>query len=132
MSPVRRATLKTGPEELIVQMVETLQIRIHGSTLLPTLIYLPGLHGNWKLLGGFRRALADRVRLVEVTYPSTLTWSLEDHASAVEKALADHGIVEGWLLGESFSSQVVWAMLARHEFNAKGLILAGGFCRPPL
>ncbi len=72
------------------------------------------------------------MRLVEVTYPSTLTWSLEDHASAVEKALADHGIVEGWLLGESFSSQVVWAMLARHEFNAKGLILAGGFVRHPL
>ena len=126
------ATLKTGPEEPMMQMVENVQIRIHGPAALPTLIYLPGLHGNWKLLGGFRRALAGRVCLVEVTYPSTLTWSLEDHAAAVERALAEHGVTGGWLLGESFSSQVVWAMLARHEFNVKGLILAGGFVQHPL
>src|SRR6266850_5353657 len=132
MSPVRRATLKTGPEEDMTQMLENVDVRIHGSAGLPTLIYLPGLHGNWKLLGGFRRALAGRVCLVEVTYPSTLTWSLEEHAAAVERALAENGITEGWLLGESFSSQVVWAMLARHQFNVRGLILAGGFVRHPL
>jgi len=131
-NPVQLATLKTGPEERIMQTVENVQIRIHGSAGLPTLIYLPGLHGNWKLLGGFRRALAGRVCLVEVTYPSTLTWSLEEHAAAVERALAENGITEGWLLGESFSSQVVWAMLARHQFNVRGLILAGGFVRHPL
>jgi len=116
----------------MTQMLENVDVRIHGSAALPTLIYLPGLHGNWKLLGGFRRALAGGVRLLEVSYPSTLTWSLEDHASAVERALARHEIAEGWLLGESFSSQVVWAMLARHEFNIKAVILAGGFVRHPL
>src|SRR5437016_8227066 len=123
---------QTGPREGMTQIVENVQIRIHGSTDLPALIYLPGLHGNWKLLGGFRRALAGRVCLVEFSYPSTLTWSLEDHAAAVERTLAEHGIAEGWLLGESFSSQVVWAMLARREFNVKGVILAGGFVQHPL
>jgi len=116
----------------MTQMAENVQIRIHGPATLPALIYLPGLHGNWKLLGGFRRALAGRVCLVEFSYPSTLTWSLEDHAAAVERALAEHGIADGWLLGESFSSQVVWAMLARHEFNLTGVILVGGFVQHPL
>ena len=66
-----------------MQTVESVLLRIHGSAGLPTLIYLPGLHGNWKLLGGFRRALGGRVCLTEFSYPSTLTWSLEDHAAAV-------------------------------------------------
>lgn len=83
------------------------------------------------LVGGFRRALAGRVRFVEISYPNTLTWSLEDHAAAVEAALAELGITRGWLLGESFSSQVGWPILARHKFPVDGLILAGGFVRHP-
>ena len=53
-------------------MAEELQLRIHGEASLPTLIYLPGLHGDWTLIGGFRHALGGRVRFVEVTYPRTL------------------------------------------------------------
>jgi len=53
-------------------MAEELQLRIHGEGSLPTLIYLPGLHGDWTLIGGFRQALAGRARFVEVTYPRTL------------------------------------------------------------
>jgi len=83
------------------------------------------------LISGFRRALAGRVRFVEVAYPSTLTWSLEEHAAAVETALNEHRIAVGWLLAESFSSQVAWAILARNKFAANGLILAGGFVRHP-
>jgi pimeloyl-ACP methyl ester carboxylesterase len=112
-------------------MSEKLEIRIHGSPALPTLIYLPGVHGNWMLIGGFRRALNGRVRFVEISYPATLTWSLDEHASAVEAALAENGIAEGWLLGESFSSQVVWSMLSRNKFPVAGLVLAGGFVRHP-
>src|SRR5437868_5659534 len=105
-------------------MSEELQIRIHGDSSLPTLIYLPGLHGDWTLIGRFRRALGSRVRFAEVTYPRTLTWSLDDYAAGVEEALAKNGITEGWLLGESFSSQVVWPILSRRKFVAKGVILA--------
>ena len=113
-------------------MSEKLEIRIHGGGALPTLIYLPGLHGDWTLVGSFRRALAGRVRLVEVTYPRTLTWSLDDYAAGVEAALAEQAITRGWLLGESFSSQVVWAILARNRFPVEAAILAGGFVRHPM
>jgi pimeloyl-ACP methyl ester carboxylesterase len=112
-------------------MAEELQLRVHGPASLPTLIYLPGLHGDWTLIGGFRHALDGRVRLVEITYPRTLTWSLDDYAAAVEAALAKNGVIGGWLLGESFSSQVVWALVARGKFNAQGVILAGGFVKYP-
>ncbi len=113
------------------KMAEELQLRIYGDAPLPTLIYLPGLHGDWTLIGGFRRAVAGKVRFVEVTYPRTLTWSLEDYAMAVESALANNGITTGWLLGESFSSQVVWTMVGRGTFAAQGVILAGGFVKYP-
>lgn len=113
-------------------MTEELQIRIHGSEALPTLVYLPGLHGDWTLISRFRKALANRVRFVEITYPRTLTWSLDDYAAGVETELARHGVTRGWLLAESFSSQVLWPLLARKRFHAEGVILAGGFVRHPI
>ncbi len=113
-------------------MPEQIQMRVHSPGSQPTLIYLPGLHGDWTLIGGFRRALSDRVEFAETTYPRTLTWSLEDYAAAVEGALAERGIRRGWLLGESFGSQVVWSMIGRRQFPADGVILAGGFVRHPL
>lgn len=112
-------------------MAEELQLRFHGAESSPVLIYLPGLHGDWTLVGGFRRALAGRVRFVEITYPRTLTWTLDDYAANIESALAKGGIDGGWLLGESFGSQVLWAMVDRRRFRAEGVILAGGFVRHP-
>ncbi len=108
---------------------ETLQLRIHGEASLPTLVYLPGLHGDWTLVGSFKRALRNRMRFVEFTYPRTLTWSVEDYAANVESALAENGITRGWLLGESFGSVIVWPMIERGNFKAEGLVLAGGFVR---
>ena len=113
-------------------MAEKLELRVHGEASLPTLVYLPGLHGDWTLISGFRKAISDKVRFVEFTYPRTLTWSLDDYASAIEKALAQHGINGGWLLGESYGSQVLWAMVRRGNFTAQGAILAGGFVKHPL
>jgi pimeloyl-ACP methyl ester carboxylesterase len=112
-------------------MTELLELRVHGPSSLPTLIYLPGLHGDWTLVGSFRRALRGRVRFVETTYPRTLTWSLEDYAAAIESALASQGITGGWLLGESFGSQLIWPIAARRRFEVVGIILAGGFVRHP-
>jgi pimeloyl-ACP methyl ester carboxylesterase len=113
-------------------MSEKLEMRIYSDATLPTLIYLPGLHGDWTLIGGFRQRLSGLVRFVEVTYPRTLTWTLDDYEEGVERALAERGIKRGWLLGESFSSQVVWAIVARKQFQLEGVILAGGFARHPL
>jgi pimeloyl-ACP methyl ester carboxylesterase len=113
-------------------MSEELRLRIHGDGSLPTLIYLPGLHGDWTLVGPFRQALRGRLRFVEITYPRTLTWSLDDYAAGVEAALAREGITRGWLLGESFGSQVVWPLVARGKFQTDGVVLAGGFGRHAL
>jgi pimeloyl-ACP methyl ester carboxylesterase len=113
-------------------MSDGVEIRVYGDPARLTLVYLPGLHGDWTLVGRFRRALRDDVRFVEVTYPRTLTWTLEDHAAAVEAALAEAGIARAWVLAESFSSQVLWQMAARKRFDIEGIILAGGFVRHPL
>jgi pimeloyl-ACP methyl ester carboxylesterase len=115
-----------------MEIKEKLEVRIYGEASLPTLIYLPGLHGDWTLVGSFRHALGGRVRFVEITYPRTLTWSLENYAEAVETALAEQGIVRGWLLGESFGSQVLWSLLGRKRFQTEAIILAGGFVRHPM
>lgn len=113
-------------------MTEELQIRVHGDAALPTLIYLPGLHGDWTLMGGLRAALAGQVRFVEFTYPRTLTWSLDDYASAVVVKLLESGITRGWLLGESFGSQIVWPLVQEgRAFHVDGAVLAGGFVRHP-
>jgi len=111
---------------------EKLQLRVYGEDSLPTLIYLPGMHGDWTLVGGFRKHVLGKVRFVEMTYPRTLTWSLNDYATAIENALAAHGISHGWLLGESFGSQVLWAMVGRKQFQVDGVILAGGFVKHPM
>lgn len=113
-------------------MPEQLQIRIHGGRSQPTLIYLPGLHGDWTLVGNFRRALGDRLRWVEITYPRSLEWSLDDYAAGVEAALLEQGINRGWVLGESFGSQIVWQLAARRRFGVDGVVLAGGFVRHPM
>ncbi len=107
------------------------EVRVHGPPAAETLVYLPGVHGDWTLLAGFRRALGGAVRLVEVAYPRNLRWSLADYATGVEKGLGERGIINGWLLGESFGSQVAWEILHRANFRVAGVILAGGFARHP-
>ncbi len=116
----------------MAELVERVELRVHGDASLPTLVYLPGLHGDWTLIGRFRRALQGRVRFVEITYPRTLSWSLEEYAAGVELALAEQGITRGWLLGESYGSQVLWPLVHRNNFVAEGIILAGGFVRHPM
>ncbi|HEX9046744.1 MAG TPA: alpha/beta hydrolase [Verrucomicrobiae bacterium] len=113
-------------------MPEEVQLRVHGDASLPTLVYLPGIHGDWTLIGSFLQALNGRVRFVEMTYPRTTRWSLYDYADAIETALSGVGITHGWLLGESFGSQPLWAMIRRGKFNADGIILAGGFVKYPI
>jgi pimeloyl-ACP methyl ester carboxylesterase len=118
-------------------MAENLQARIHGDASLPKLIYLPGLHGDWTLVSSFRAAVKDKVCFVEFAYPCRADWTLDDYALAVVEQLAAHDITHGWILAESFSSQVAWKIIERGEvtagkFQPLGLILAGGFVRHPV
>lgn len=122
-------------------MAGTVSIRIHGSESLPVLTYLPGLHGDDTLVGAFRRVVTDRLRLAEVTYPQTTSWSLQDHADSVIEALRDAGVTATWLLAESFGSQVAWALFNRlspgdaghhSPITVRGVVLANGFVRHPI
>jgi len=111
-------------------------LRIYGSPSLPTLIYLPGIHGDWTLIASFRQALGGKVRFVEITYPRATDWTLTDYARGIETALVAAGITGGWLLGESFGSQPAWEMIRRQckgklSLSYDGLILAGGFVKHP-
>lgn len=115
-------------------MTERMTARVHGGDATPTLIFLPGLAGDWTLVSSFRAAVNGKVRFVEFAYPCRVDWTLEDYAQAVVEQLAAHGITQGWILGESFGSQVAWKILecADVRFKPLGLILAGGFVRHPV
>jgi pimeloyl-ACP methyl ester carboxylesterase len=132
------ASSETTPHGSRIIAGEKLRLRVHGTAGQPALIHLPGLHGDWTLLAPFRHALRNRARLVETAYPREPDWQLGDYATAVESALLERGIASGWILGESFSSQVAWAFLERQQragdaarFRVEGLILVGGFVRHP-
>lgn len=112
--------------------VERLRLRVYGDPATrPTLIYLPGVQGDWTMVGAFREALGAQICFVEMTYPRSLTWTLEDYAREIESALVEQGIQGGWLLGESFGSQVLWELVKRCPQRWTGLILAGGFVKYP-
>lgn len=114
---------------------EPLRLRVHAASNpeSPTLVYLPGLHGDWTIVGALRAALDDRACFAELTYPRTVDWSLTRYAEAIEELLVSAGLPRGWVLAESFGSQIAWPLCARaRSFTPEGLILAGGFGRHPL
>ncbi len=111
---------------------EELRMRIHGGADRPLLVYLPGLHGDWTLIPSYRKALEGQVRFVEFTYPRSRKWHLKEYGEAIELALKNEGMTHGWILGESFGSQVTWALLERGWFQPDGIILAGGFVKYPI
>ena len=111
-------------------------VRLHGSPDRPTLIYLPGIHGDWTLIASFRKALGGEVRFVEITYPRAADWTLAEYADGIESALLTAGVTRGWILGESFGSQPAWELIRRQQTGGsqaryQGLILAGGFAKHP-
>ena len=117
-------------------MENRLEIRVHGEPDQTTLIYLPGLHGDWTLVSRFRAQAIERYRFVEFTYPRTLCWTLEDYAREVLGALEANDVRSGWLIGESFGSQVMWEILRlvnlKPTFEFQGAVLAGGFVKYPV
>ncbi len=75
-----------------------------------------------------------QVRLVEFAYPRKPGWTLKPHAEGIARALKENNITSGWLLGESFGSQILWALqeMPDQTFHTEGIILAGGFVRYPI
>lgn len=100
----------------------------------PALIYLPGLHGDWTLFTSFRTRASELFQVLELTYPRRLDWSLNDYADFALREAAAAQISSGWLLAESYGSQVAWPLTLRARaagFQVEGVILAGGFARYP-
>ena len=112
-----------------------ISLRIHGSADGPTVVYLPGMHGDWTMAGSFRARMQTEVRFVELSYPRTTSWSLKDYTDAIEMALIKHGVTHGWVVAESWSSQPTWQLTERSRlgggFRVDGVVLAGGFVRHP-
>ncbi len=104
-------------------------MRVYGDASLPTLIYLPGMHGDWTLISGFRAAVAGKVRFVEMTYPRTLTWSLDDHAAAIEEALSQKRHHQRLAPRRILRLSTHVGHARSWKIKAKGAILAGGFVR---
>jgi pimeloyl-ACP methyl ester carboxylesterase len=101
-------------------MWDDVQIRVSGPETAPVLIYLPGLHGDWTLVGSFKAALGNNVRFVEITYARTVTWTLGEYASRVLRELRKAGINSGWVLAESFGSQIGWELLRQAASDVSG------------
>ena len=127
-----------------VVRIAGLTVRGHHPQGRPTLVYLPGIHGDWTLVTSFRCAVAPPLEFLELAYPDTTEWTITDYARAVATALNQLEIRRYWLLAESFGSLVAWALLeqVRSEHGPEmdrspllvapeGLILAGGFVRHP-
>jgi pimeloyl-ACP methyl ester carboxylesterase len=106
----------------------SVSIRVHDGDG-PTVVYLPGIHGDWGLIGAFRRELGRKVRFVEFAY-SKEDLTIPRLAELVHESLAANGVKGGWVLGQSFGSQVGWALM-RRGFDAHGVVLAGGFVKHP-
>jgi pimeloyl-ACP methyl ester carboxylesterase len=121
------------------QIWDQIQLRVSGPANAPALIYFPGLHGDWTLIGSFKAAAGHNVRFAEITYPRTTSWTLAQYADGILTALAEAGITDGWLLLESFGSQIGWQLLKQLSlsgengtFSPSGIVLAGGFVRYPV
>lgn len=105
--------------------------QVSGSEELPTLVYLPGVHGDWTPLARARSLLGEAARLVEVAYPRVADWTLPDFAKALENLLDLLKLDSVHLVGESFGSLVAWEFGLAHPHRVRSLSLVGGFSQPP-
>ena len=90
-----------------------ISIRVHEGSG-PTVIYLPGLHGDWGLIGAFRRALGPRVRFVEFAYAKNEVTLEYDLAPEATRIVSDQGRLRqilftflSWAVSRSTSGQRV-------------------------
>lgn len=111
---------------------------VYGEPGLPTIVYLPGLHGDCTISQTFREAMGSAVRFVEFTYPRSTKWTMADYGKGVADTLDELGIGQAWVIGESFGSQVLWALVEElaanpgHRFKPEALVMGGGFVRYPI
>lgn len=115
-----------------IEQSSELVTQITGPADAPVIIYLPGLHGDWTLMGELRPLLTGRARLVEVAYPhASAVWGLSDYAARLRAQFLRLELPPAHLLAESFGSLVALRYAMRHRECVRSLILAGGVTRSP-
>ena len=97
----------------------------------PTIIYLPGVHGDWTAQSRARPLLSRDFHLVETAYPRVDSWSIDDFAGALKDLLDGLGIESAHIVGESFGSLVGWQFGIAHPDRVRSYTLVGGFARSP-
>lgn len=105
--------------------------RVSGRAEAPVVVYLPGVHGDWTAQTAARPVLTQGLRLIEVAYPRTAAWNLEEFASALGALLDELGQRRVHLVGDSFGSLVAWQFALHDPQRVRSLVLVGGFCQPP-
>ncbi|MEM7401750.1 MAG: alpha/beta hydrolase [Pseudomonadota bacterium] len=94
----------------------------------PNLILLPGFDGSGRLFSPLRKALADSVDTIVLSYPTDKVMTYYDLCHFLKDELPDTPYV---LLGESFGGPLA-LMLSRYaDENLKGIILCVSFIKNP-
>ena len=96
--------------------------------VLPKLVLLPGLDGTGLFFARLEQALAGRIPVQTVSYPSDAVLGYSELPEYVRAKIGDAPAV---LLGESFSGPVAIHLAANLPDQVKGLILAATFLNSP-
>ncbi len=105
--------------------------RVNGDEGAVPVVYLPGIHGDWTPQAAVRPILAEKYRLVEITYPKKPHWSIEDYKNALVSLLDRLEIQSAHVIAESFGSLVGWEFGLEHPSRVRSMLIVGGFCQPP-
>ena len=110
---------------------DDLRYRISGEASSPTLLYLPGVHGDWTPQAAAAPILAEHFRLIETAYPKNPAWALSEFVAAVVRLLDRLKIPSTHLAAESFGSLVGQQFALEHPERVQSLTIVGGFTRAP-
>lgn len=134
------ATTVTIFLDFMIVTYGNVQIEVHEtSTKENVIIILPGLHGDCSHLTSFLQEF-NTSQVITVKYLSSKRNknTIEEYADSLFCALSIINAREGFIIAESFGSQVAWRFLellkkntAPFTFQVKALILAGGFLSHP-
>lgn len=105
--------------------------QISGARDCPTIVYLPGVHGDWTPHERARPMLSREAHFIETAYPRLPHWALDDFSDALEDLLKRLGIESAHLVGESFGSLVAWQFGLTRPERVRSLVLVGGFAQAP-
>lgn len=94
-----------------------------------TLVLLPGMDGTGSLFGPLVDALAGKLQVEVVRYPSTSPAGYSELERVADACLPTEGPLV--LLGESFSGPIAISLAAKHAGRVAGLILCCTFVRSP-